>query len=108
MIAASHSLVNTVMTEQPGQLLHMDTVGPSHVRSMRGKWYVLVIVYYYSRYSWVFFLENKDEVFKNFWSLALQLNNDHPNCLKTIRSDNGIEIRKASFDQFCLEHCVDQ
>jgi hypothetical protein len=37
MIAASHSLVNTVMTEHPGQLLHMDTVGPSRVRSMGGK-----------------------------------------------------------------------
>jgi hypothetical protein len=29
MITASHSLVNTMMTEQPGQLLHMDTIGPS-------------------------------------------------------------------------------
>jgi hypothetical protein len=29
MISASHSLVNTMMTECPGQLLHMDTVGPS-------------------------------------------------------------------------------
>jgi hypothetical protein len=37
MIAASHSPVNTVMTEHPGQLLHMDIVGPSQVRSMRGK-----------------------------------------------------------------------
>jgi hypothetical protein len=36
MIVASHSLVNTVMTEQPGQLLHMNTVGPSRVRSMEG------------------------------------------------------------------------
>jgi hypothetical protein len=54
MIAASHSLVNTVMTEHPGQLLHMDTVGPSRVRSMGGKWYVFVIVDDYSRYSWVF------------------------------------------------------
>jgi hypothetical protein len=27
MIAAFHSPVNTVMTEHPGQLLHMDTVG---------------------------------------------------------------------------------
>jgi hypothetical protein len=26
MIAASHSPVNIVMTKQPGQLLHMDTV----------------------------------------------------------------------------------
>jgi hypothetical protein len=29
MIAASHSPVNTVMTERSGQLLHMDTIGPS-------------------------------------------------------------------------------
>jgi hypothetical protein len=37
MIATSHSLDNTVMIEQPGQLLYMDTVGPSRVRSMGGK-----------------------------------------------------------------------
>jgi hypothetical protein len=33
----SHCLVNTVMTEQPRQLLHMDIVGPSQVRSKGGK-----------------------------------------------------------------------
>jgi hypothetical protein len=51
MIAASHYLVNTVMTEHSRQLLYMDTVGPSRVRSMGGKWYVLVIADDYSRYS---------------------------------------------------------
>jgi transposase InsO family protein len=108
MIAAFHSLVNTMMTEQPGQLLHMDIVGSSRVRSMGGKWYVLVIVDDYSRYSWIFFLESKDEVFEHFESLALRLNNEHANCLKAIRSDNEIEFRNASLDQFCLEHGVDQ
>jgi transposase InsO family protein len=108
MIAASHSPVNTVMTEHPGQLLHMDTVGPSRVRSMGGKWYVLVIVDDYSRYTWVFFLVRKDEVFEHFRSLALRLNNEHPNCLKAIRSDNGTEFRNVSFDEFCLEHGIDQ
>jgi hypothetical protein len=73
MIAASHSPVNTVMTEHPGQLLHMNTVGPSRVRSMGGKWYVLVIVDNYSRYSWVFFLENKDQVFEHFLTLGLEV-----------------------------------
>jgi hypothetical protein len=48
MIATSHSLINIVMTEQLRQLLHMDIVGPSQVRSMGGKWYVLVIVDDYS------------------------------------------------------------
>jgi hypothetical protein len=66
MITASHSPVNTVMTEHRRQLLQMAIVGPSQVRSMGGKWYVLVIVDDYSRYSWVFFLESKDEVFEHF------------------------------------------
>jgi transposase InsO family protein len=61
---------------------------------MGGKWYVLVIDNDYSRYSWV-------------RSLALRLNNEHPNCLKAIHSDNRTEFRNASFDQFCLEHGVD-
>jgi hypothetical protein len=107
MNIASHSLVNTVMTEEPRQLLHMDTVGPSRVRSMGGKWYVLVIVDDYSSYSCVFFLESKNEVFERFRSLALRLNNEHPNCLKAIHSYNGTEFRNASFNQFCLEHSVD-
>jgi transposase InsO family protein len=86
----------------------MDTVGPSRVRSMGGKWYVLIIVDDYSHYYWVFFLESEDEVFQDFRSLALRLNNEHPNCLKDIHSDNGTELRNASFDQFCLEHGIDQ
>jgi hypothetical protein len=57
IIAASHSLVNTVMTECPGQLLHMNTVDPSWVCSMGDKWYVLNIV---DDCSWIFFLESKD------------------------------------------------
>jgi transposase InsO family protein len=108
MIAASHSLVNNVMTEHPKQLLHMDTIGPSRIRFMGGKWYILIIVDDYSRYSWVFFLESKDQVFEHFRLLALRLNNEHPNCLKAIRSDNETEFRNASFDEFCLEHGIDQ
>jgi hypothetical protein len=102
MITASHSPVNTVMTEHPRQLLHMDTVGSSRVRSMSGYWYILVIVDDYSRYSWVFFLESKNKVFEHFWSLALRLNNEHLNCLKATRNDNGTEFRNAAFDEFCL------
>jgi transposase InsO family protein len=86
----------------------MDIVGPSQVRSMGVKWYVLVIVDDYSHYSWVFFLESKDEVFEHFWSLPLRLNNEHSNYLKAIRSDNETEFGNASFDQFCLDHGVDQ
>jgi transposase InsO family protein len=74
---------------------------------MGGKWYVLVIVDDYSRYSWVFFLKSKDEVFEHFRSSTLRLNNEHPNFLKVIHSNNGTEFRNDFFDRFCLEHGVD-
>jgi transposase InsO family protein len=75
---------------------------------MVSKWYVLVIIDDYSCYSWVFFLESKDEVFEHFWSLALRLINEYPNYLKAIHSDNGTEFRNAYFNQFCLENGMDQ
>jgi transposase InsO family protein len=86
----------------------MNIVGPSRVRSVGDKWYVLVIVDDYSCYSWVFLLQSKDEVFEHFQSLALRLNNQHFSCLKVIHSDNVTEFRSASFDEFCLEHEIDQ
>jgi transposase InsO family protein len=47
-------------------------------------------------------------VFEHFWSLDLRLNNEHSNYLKVIRSHNGTEFRNASFDEFGLEHGIDQ
>jgi hypothetical protein len=63
MVASSHSPLTEVMNERPCELLHMDLIGPSRVRSAGGKWYVLVVVDDYSRYAWVFFLEDNGEMF---------------------------------------------
>ena len=105
MIAASHPPVKQVMTDHPGELLHMDTVGPSRVRSAGGKWYVLVIVDDFSRYSWVFFMETKDEAFSHFRDLILRLKNEFPrHAMRAIRSDNGKEFKNALFSAFCAEH----
>jgi hypothetical protein len=41
-------------------------------------------------------LESKDQVFEHFWLLVLRLNNEHPNCLKAIRSDNETQFRNVS------------
>jgi transposase InsO family protein len=75
---------------------------------MGGKWYVLVIVDDYSRYTYIFFLKSNDEVFEHFQSLTLRLNNENSNFLKVIHSDNVTEFRNISFDEFCLEHGINQ
>jgi hypothetical protein len=53
-------------------------------------------------------LESKDQVFEYFRLLTFRLNNEYPNYLKDIRSDNGTEFKNASFDEFYLEHEIDQ
>jgi hypothetical protein len=76
MVASSHLPLTDVMTERPCELLHMDLVGPARVRSASGKWYVLVVVDDYSRYAWVFFLEDKGETFGFVRDLVLRLRNE--------------------------------
>jgi transposase InsO family protein len=90
MVASSHPPLTDVMTEHPYELLHMDLVGPAHVRSAGGKWYVLVVVGNYSRYAWVFFLEEKGEMFDFVRDHVLRLRNErHRDVILAIRSDNG-------------------
>ncbi|WVZ80528.1 hypothetical protein U9M48_027997 [Paspalum notatum var. saurae] len=108
MVAASHIPVSQVMTSYPGELLHMDIVGPARVASVNGKWYVLVVVDDFSRFSWVFFMEFKDEAFGFVRDLVLRLRNDSHKAMRAIRSDNGGEFRNSRFENFCrdlgLEH----
>ena len=108
MVAASHALINQVMTTYLGELLHMDTVGPARVQSVSGKWYVLVIVDDFSRFSWVFFMEFKDEAFGFVRDLVLKLKNESQRAMRAICSDNDGEFRNSRFETFCrdlgLEH----
>jgi transposase InsO family protein len=90
MVAASHLLLTSIMTERPCELFHMDLVGPARVCSAGGKWYVLVIVDDYSRYAWVFFSADKGETFGFVTDLIFRLNNEsRRDVVRAIRSDNG-------------------
>ncbi|WVZ58560.1 hypothetical protein U9M48_008821 [Paspalum notatum var. saurae] len=108
MVAASHIPMSQVMTSYPGELLHMDTVGPARVVSVSRKWYVPVVVDDFSRFSWVFFMEFKDEAFGFVRDLVLRLRNESYKAMRAIRSDNGGEFRNSRFENFCrdigLEH----
>nr|GFB62451.1 retrovirus-related Pol polyprotein from transposon TNT 1-94 [Tanacetum cinerariifolium] len=58
---ASHPRKPVPNSRQRLHFLHMDLCGPMRITSINGKRYVLVIVYDYSRYTWVHFLRSKDE-----------------------------------------------
>ncbi|WVZ83988.1 hypothetical protein U9M48_031074 [Paspalum notatum var. saurae] len=92
MVAASHIPVPQVMTSYPGELLHMDIVGPARIASVSGKWYVLVVVDDFSRFSWVFFMELRMR--RLFENLCRDLGLEHQFSSPYTPPQNGVVERK--------------
>jgi hypothetical protein len=62
----------------------------------------------YSRYAWVFFLEDKGETFGFVRDLVLRLRNErHGDAIREIRSDNVSEFRNSRFETFCHDLGLD-
>ena len=62
-----------ISTSRPLELLHMDLFRPSRTTSLGGKSYAFVIVDDFSRYTWVFFLAHKNDVFHEFSKLCRKI-----------------------------------
>ena len=91
-----HPSKNIVSTTRPLELLHMDLFGPVAYISIGGNKYGFVIVDDYSRFTWVFFLQDKSEVQENFKKFARRAQNEFEVKIKRIRSDNGSEFKNTS------------
>ncbi|GKA06012.1 putative ribonuclease H-like domain-containing protein [Tanacetum coccineum] len=86
---------------QPLQLLHMDLFRPTSVRSLNHKTYCLVITDDFSRFSWLFFLRNKDETSGILKDFIRQIENQLNQKVKTIICDNGTEFKNKDFVELC-------
>nr|GEU94888.1 hypothetical protein [Tanacetum cinerariifolium] len=105
---ASHPPKPVSNSKQRLHLLPMDLCGPMRVASINGKWFVLVIVDDYSRYTWVHFLRTKDEmpeVIKKFLKKIFVRLQAH---VIIVRTDNRTEFKnhvlKKYFDSVGITH----
>ena len=69
-------------TSKAFELLHMDLFGPTQYTSNGGNKYGFVIVDDYTRYTWVFFLVDKSEVFATFKSFVKGIHNEFETTIK--------------------------
>jgi hypothetical protein len=60
-VRVHHPHKNIMTTDMPLEVLHMDLFGPLAYISIDGSKYCLVIVDDYSRFTWVFFLQEKSQ-----------------------------------------------
>jgi transposase InsO family protein len=71
------------------EVLHMDLFGPIAYISISGSKYYLVIVDDYSRFTWVFFLQEKSQTQETLKRFLRRTQNEFELRIKKIRSDNG-------------------
>ncbi|KAG9453481.1 hypothetical protein H6P81_006385 [Aristolochia fimbriata] len=99
-----HSAVKIITAQRPLELLHIDLMGPVQTESIAGKWYVLVCVDNFSRFTWVEFIREKSDTYKVFASLCKRLMTEKNVVIGRIiriRSDHGREFENNQFAQFC-------
>jgi GAG-pre-integrase domain/Integrase core domain len=97
---SSFKVKKMVSTNSPLELLHLDLFGPITIPSISRKKFVLVIVDYYSHFTWVIFLISKDETFEQFVNFYYRVENKKSSKIGTIRSDHGEEFKNIKFDDF--------
>ena len=90
-----------ISTSRCLELLHVDLMGPTRTESLGGKWYIMVIVNDFLRYTWVKFLREKSEACEKMENPCKRLQNEKGVPIVKIRSDHGKEFENARFESFC-------
>ena len=83
----THPKKSIMSTSKAFELLHMNLFGPTQYTSIGGNKYGFVIVDDYTRYTWVFFLVDKSDVFAIFKSFVKGIHNEFETTIKRVRSD---------------------
>jgi transposase InsO family protein len=97
-VGAHHPHKNIMTTDRPLELLHMDLFGPIAYISISGSKYCLVIVDDYSRFTWVFFLQEKSQTQETLKRFLRRAQNEFGLRIKKIRGDNGMEFKNSQIE----------
>jgi transposase InsO family protein len=87
-------------------MLHMDLFGPIAYISIGGNKYGLIIIDDYSRFTWVFFLQDKSKTQDVLKKLLGRAQNKFDAKVKKIRSDNDTEFKNTQVEDFLDEEGI--
>ena len=79
------------------ELVHSDVCGKISEKSLGGAQYFLTFTDDKSRYSWVYILKSKDQVFDRFLEWKALVEKSSMKKIKTLRTDNGGEYTSTKF-----------
>lgn len=97
----STSRANSIM-----ELIHTDVMGPMKTMSPSGKSYVLTFIDDHSRYTFMYLINQKSQVFSKFKEFVEYVKNQFNMKVKMIRSDGGGEYVSKEFENYLNENGI--
>jgi transposase InsO family protein len=101
-----HHAKNIMTTTRPLEMLHTDLFGPVAYISIDSKKYGLIIVDDYSRFTCMFFLQDKSENQDMLKKFLRRTQNKFDVKVKKIRSENGTEFKNTQVEDFLDEEDI--
>jgi hypothetical protein len=92
-IGVHHPHKNIMTTDRPLELLHINLFGPIAYISIGGSKYCLVIVDDYSRFTWVFFLQEKSQTQETLKGFLRWAQNEFGLRIKRLEATTGWSSR---------------
>jgi transposase InsO family protein len=93
-------------SDRPLVLLHMDLFCPIAYISIGRSKYCLVIVDDYSRFTWVFFLQEKSQTQGTLKRFLRRAQNEFGLRIQKIRIDNGTKFKNSQIEGFLEEEGI--
>ena len=88
------------------EIIHSDVWGITPVVSHAQYKYFVTFIDDYSRFTWVYFLRTKAEVFAVFKKFVAYVETQFSTCIKVLRSDNGGEYMSHAFQAFLQQRGI--
>jgi transposase InsO family protein len=107
-VRTHHHAKNIMTTIRLLEMLHMNLFGPVAYISIGSNKYDFVIVDDYSRFTLVFFLQDKSETQEMLKKFLRRAHNEFDDKVKKIRGDNRTELKNTRVEDFLDEEGIKQ
>lgn len=97
---------NSIFTNAPFQLLHLDLWDPYHHTCHSGPHYMLTIVNDYFRTTCVYFLYHKSQTRATFINFSWMISTQFFHSFKIISTNNGTKFINNTFRFYLLDHGI--
>jgi len=88
------------------ELIHSDVCGKISPSSPSGSNYFVTFIDDVSRFTWVYMLKNKSDVFAKFKEWKVMIEKQYNVCVKRLRTDNGGEYTSREFESYLLSEGI--